>query len=89
MRGTFLTSRRGRWDLPIEFIGDHPERFQGFASGAVAGGDGAVHRGVVAFGLGRFTGKKERLLDRVRQALNNRAHEPGRRTPSDYGAAEA
>jgi CheY-like chemotaxis protein len=29
------------------------------------------------------------LLDRVRQALNNRAHDKTRRHPSDYGAAEA
>ena len=33
--------------------------------------------------------RRSELLDRVRQALNNRAHDKARRQPSDYGSAEA
>ncbi|WP_335341013.1 MULTISPECIES: histidine kinase famiy protein [Sphingomonas] len=33
--------------------------------------------------------RRAELLDRVRQALNNRAHDQERRTPSEYGAAES
>jgi DNA-binding NtrC family response regulator len=33
--------------------------------------------------------RRSELLDRLRQALNNRHHNNERRTPSDYGAAEA
>jgi PAS domain S-box-containing protein len=33
--------------------------------------------------------RRSELLDRLRQSLNNRHHDKGRRTPSDYGAAEA
>jgi CheY-like chemotaxis protein/anti-sigma regulatory factor (Ser/Thr protein kinase) len=33
--------------------------------------------------------RRSELLDRLRQALSNRYHDKSRRTPSDYGAAEA
>jgi DNA-binding response OmpR family regulator len=33
--------------------------------------------------------RRSELLDRLRQSLNNRHHAKDRRTPSDYGAAEA
>jgi DNA-binding response OmpR family regulator len=33
--------------------------------------------------------RRSELLDRLRQALSNRFVDKGRRTPSDYGAAEA
>ena len=33
--------------------------------------------------------RRSELLDRIRQALNNRGNDPERRMPSDYGAAEA
>jgi PAS domain S-box-containing protein len=33
--------------------------------------------------------RRSELLDRLRQSLNNRHHDKERRTPSDYGAAEA